>query len=97
MFDAEIAATLLNRWNDKLPESSSIDLLREGSLAFRRHTANLLVDPMSGEGSLELECLTFEDGSRAMRLLCSDGICARTRWAAMEPIQPRREQVSACN
>jgi len=95
MFDAEIAATLLNRWNDELTESSPVELLHEGMLTFHRHTANLAIDQVRGEGSLELECLTFADGSCAMRLLCPGGVCARTRWTATEPVRPLRQHVDA--
>jgi hypothetical protein len=83
MFDAEIAATLMNRWDDRRFDSSSVDLLNEGRLVFRRHTSNL--DAMGHCGDLELEWLAFADGSHAVRLR-SAGARARTRWAAIEPL-----------
>jgi hypothetical protein len=93
MFDAEIAATLMNRWDDRRPDSSSIDLLHEGKLVFRRHTRNLVTDAMGRRGDdLELEWLAFADGSHAMRL-CSAGARGRTRWAAIEPLDAGEDSV----
>jgi hypothetical protein len=89
MFDAEIAATLLNRRDDKLSahDYSSLNLLHEGKLTYCRHLGTLHVAPVCSAIGLDLECLTFADGSHALRLLHRGGAAGRTRWAAIEPIQ----------
>ncbi|WP_175153700.1 hypothetical protein [Paraburkholderia ultramafica] len=52
MFDAEIAATLLNRWDEKLPtfcNYSSLGLLHEGKLTFHRHIGKLCADAVADD------------------------------------------------
>jgi hypothetical protein len=71
MFDAEIAAKLLNRaMSGATGESSAryLDLLREGQLDFSHRMARLSVDDSSSEVPLEIELLTFSDGSQALRI-----------------------------
>jgi hypothetical protein len=89
MFDAEIAATLLNRWEHEKPainSHSSLELLREGKLLFSRQIGKLWSEPVSGESGLDLECLIFADGSRALRLWHTGADAGWTRWAPIEPI-----------
>ena len=91
MFDAEIAAKLLNRWENKLPESHAqapLELLNEGNLSFSRHLGKMWAVPTEAEEGLEIECLMFADGSRAVRL--SEGASEHpgwTRWTAIEPLR----------
>lgn len=91
MFDAEIAATLLNRWIRKAPIddcSTHIDLLREGSLEFTRHLSDLPAgESDAGGGPCRIESLLFADGSRAVRVGAPGPVPAWTRWAHLDPPQ----------
>ena len=87
--DADVAATLLNRWQAKSGPlegtASSYDLLREGGLEFT------LVRGLLGHGDdscdgMEVECLSFKDGSRALRLVRTRPAHDLTRWAALGPL-----------
>jgi hypothetical protein len=88
MFDAEIAATLLNRW---IGQSSTteletyLDLLREGNLEFFRQSGRV-VDAVDG-GAFNVESLVFVDGSRTLRVKAPDLAPHWTRWTAVEPPQ----------
>jgi hypothetical protein len=89
MFDAEIAATLLNRWEHEQPavhSHSPLELLREGKLSFSRHIGKIWAVPVTGESGLDIECLMFADGSRALRLWHTGADAGWTRWAPVEPI-----------
>jgi hypothetical protein len=89
MFDAEIAATLLNRWDRKRPcpaGQPSLEVLREGKLHFRHEGGDLLADSTDADRRLRVECLTFTDGSRALRVTDGDGQGGWTRWTAAEPV-----------
>lgn len=88
MNDAEIAATLLNRWqrnNQHESEARPADLLREGGLSFKhyvgvsRDTSNEFAD------GVEIECLTFDDGSRVIRLTARGAVGQSMRWTAVAP------------
>jgi hypothetical protein len=90
MFDAQIAATLLNRWDDKgacpggqLP----LQLLREGNLHFKHEGGDVHANDTPADQHLRVECLTFADGSRALRVAEGDGQSGWTRWTAAEPIR----------
>ena len=90
MFDAEIAATLLNRWEHQQPAFDShlpLELLREGKLTFSRHIGKMWAVPVTGESGRGIECLMFADGSRALRLWHTGGNSGWTRWAPIEPIE----------
>ncbi|TKC91107.1 hypothetical protein FAZ69_06990 [Trinickia terrae] len=86
MFDAEIAATLLNRW---IGQSSTtelgayLDLLREGNLDFV-HQSGRVEDAADG-GTFNIESLVFVDGSRTLRIKAPDLAPHWTRWTAVEP------------
>ena len=89
MHDAEIAATLLNRWqrnNRSDGFEQAVDLLREGGLSFERYvgicpeTSDEFVD------GAEIECLTFADGSRVLRLRNRAMVQSSTGWAAVPPL-----------
>jgi hypothetical protein len=97
MFDAEIAATLLNRWEFKRAnpgDQSPLDLLREGKLHFKHEGGHIRTDDPAAERRLRVECLTFTDDSRALRVTDADGQGGWSRWTAAEPI--RKSQMSAC-
>jgi hypothetical protein len=88
MLDAEIAATLLNRWDRKgeHPEDRSpLDLLQEGRLHFKRGEGDIRAgDPAAGS-CLRVECLTFADGSRALRVSDAEEQRGWSRWTAAGP------------
>ncbi|HWX13130.1 MAG TPA: hypothetical protein VNZ04_14220 [Trinickia sp.] len=89
MFDAEIAATLLNRWEHEQPavhSHSPLELLCEGKLPFSRQIGKIWAVPVSGESGVDIECLIFADGSRALRLWHTGADSGWTRWAPIEPI-----------
>src|ERR1700739_2884767 len=90
MFDAEIAATLLNRWNRNRaqPESHSpLVLLREGELDFQHGSGDVRATDPAADWRLSIEWLTFSDGSHALRVAAPNEPGGWSRWAAPEPIQ----------
>ena len=99
MNDAEIAATLLNRWQRSARADGSIqqavDLLREGGLSFRPYKG---VAPETSDDFTDgahVECLTFDDGSRILRLMPRGGARMPIGWAAAAPLFDDCDQ-SAC-
>lgn len=97
MFDAEIAATLLNRWDRKYAypgDRSSLDLLQEGKLHFRHEGGDVHAHGTDAGRRLRVECLTFTDGSRALRVTDADGQSGWTRWTAAEPVRTYSPPVS---
>lgn len=103
MYDAEIAMTLMNRWDDgrmnRHDATSVVTLLREGGLQFR-WLRGFVETGRTSDCSLdgwELECLMFEDGSRALRLMRSPPNCAVTRWTAMQPTHSSVEKADDIN
>jgi hypothetical protein len=96
MFDAEIAATLLNRWTVRPPTAhcdSYLDLLREGNLNFTHQMGSVTPGGVTSTSLFELESLEFVDGSRALRLKTPGATPDWTQWAAFEP--PVRKTASA--
>ncbi|ACC72747.1 hypothetical protein PPMP20_25640 [Paraburkholderia phymatum] len=96
MFDAEIAATLLNRWTVKPPSAhgdSYLDLLREGNLNFTHQMGSVTPGGVASASLFELESLEFVDGSRALRLKTPGSMSGWTQWAAFEP--PARNMANA--
>ncbi|MGX7006148.1 hypothetical protein [Caballeronia sp. KNU42] len=91
MFDAEIAATLLNRWNRKTPGDGCgtyLDLLREGNLDCARELGDICVEGNDASSRpCKVESLVFGDGSRAVRIGTPDSVPNWTRWAPLEPAQ----------
>ncbi|WP_105133227.1 hypothetical protein [Burkholderia sp. BE12] len=86
MFDAEIAAKLLNRATSQASDDRGmqyLDVLREGLLDFSHRTERLVVEEGRSEVSREIEWLTFGDGSRALRIRTDD---VRTGWSEWVPI-----------
>jgi hypothetical protein len=92
MFDAEIAAILLNRWNADLKISSrdnGLELLREGNLSFSRQIGRVRSDGVTGSNSCGVELLLFIDGSKALRVNLSDAREGWSCWAAFQPTHSR--------
>ena len=90
MFDAEIAATLLNRWdrNRALPESDSpLALLQEGKLYFKHGSGDVRAANPAADWRLSIEWLTFSDGSHALRVAVQNEQSGWSRWTATEPVQ----------
>ena len=88
MFDAEIAAKLLNRWTVRPPAAqcdSYLDLLREGNLNFTHQRGSVTPGGVASENLFDLESLVFVDGSRALRLKTPGATPDWTQWAAFEP------------
>ncbi|MGF6753334.1 hypothetical protein [Paraburkholderia sp. GAS334] len=88
MFDAEIAATLLNRWDRKPARAGRdayLNLLREGNLDFTHQLGRVSVGEAADDSALNIESLVFVDGSRAVRIEAPDQGPGWTRWAAFEP------------
>ncbi|CAB3756417.1 hypothetical protein LMG29542_02860 [Paraburkholderia humisilvae] len=89
MFDAEIATTLLNRW-ERMPRTdgvSALELLREGKLAFSHHRYTAArVNDTCDSGAFDIELLTFDDGSTALRLSAAAQLAAWSRWVAIDPV-----------
>jgi len=89
MFDAEIAAKLLNRWAVGPPDGhrhTYLDLLREGNLHFTHQMGHATMGNLADEGPFDLESLVFSDGSRALRLKTPGTTPEWTQWAAFEPL-----------
>jgi hypothetical protein len=85
MFDAEIAAKLLNRAVSAATGESSariLDLLREGQLDFSHRMARLSVDDSSSDVPLEIELLTFPDGSQALRIRTGRAHAIWSEWVS---------------
>ena len=88
MFDAEIAAKLLNRWTVRPPAAqceSYLDLLREGNLRFTHQRGSVTPGGVTTESLFDLESLEFVVGSRALRLRTPGAAPDWTQWAAFEP------------
>ncbi|CAG4886943.1 hypothetical protein [Paraburkholderia saeva] len=88
MFDAEIAATLLNRWDRKpamAGRDTYLNLLREGNLDFTHQQGRVSTGNPTSDSELDIESLVFVDGSRAVRIKASGQAPGWTRWAALEP------------
>jgi hypothetical protein len=85
MFDAEIAAKLLNRAvSAAVGESDAryLDVLREGQLNFSHRVARLSVEDSSSEVPLEIELLTFSDGSQALRIRTGRAHANWSEWVS---------------
>ncbi|MBV8627519.1 MAG: hypothetical protein JO371_06560 [Paraburkholderia sp.] len=90
MFDAEIAAKLLNRWNRSRgqPEGhSALALLHEGKLHFKHGSGDVRAADPAADRCLSIEWLTFSDGSRALRVAVPNEQGGWSPWTATEPIE----------
>jgi hypothetical protein len=90
MFDAEIAATLLNRWAEHVaPEEGDwyLELLREGNLAFTREYGALGSRGFDDIAACVVESLYFVDGSSALRVASPYSEGGWTQWTALQPLR----------
>jgi hypothetical protein len=91
MYDAEIAATLLNRWAARSSTTNFdayLDLLREGNLSFTYQCGHVCDAGVEEASACHIESLVFGDGSRTLRVEAPDSTPRWTRWAAVEPLLP---------
>jgi hypothetical protein len=82
MFDAEIAATLLNRWDSKgaHPEyRSPLDLLQEGRLHFKRDAGDIRARDFATDVRRRLSGIASGRRKRTERLVAVDGGRARLK------------------
>ena len=86
MFDAEIAAKLLNRGTSQASDDCDmqyLDVLREGLLDFSHRIERLAVKDSGSEVPCEIEWLTFRDGSRALRIRTDDVQTCWSEWVSI--------------
>ena len=86
MFDAEIAAKLLNRGTSQASDECGrqyLDVLREGQLDFSHRIERLDVEGAGSEVPREIEWLTFGDGSRALRIRTDDAQTGWSEWVSI--------------
>ncbi|MEK2607397.1 hypothetical protein [Burkholderia arboris] len=86
MFDAEIAAKLLNRGTSQASDDCGmqyLDVLREGLLDFSHRSERLAVEDTGSEVPREIEWLTFGDGSRALRIRTDDAPTCWSEWVSI--------------
>jgi hypothetical protein len=95
MYDAEIAATLLNRWATRSSTTdfdAYLELLREGNLSFTYQSGHVrdggFEAGIEAGSAFNIESLVFGDGSRTLRVEAPDSTPRWTRWAAVEPLLP---------
>jgi len=100
MFDAEIAARLLNRWNRNRaqPERhSALAVLQEGNLHFKHGSGDVRAADPAADRRLSIEWLTFSDGSHALRVAVPNEQGDWSPWTATEPIAKHEMCASADN
>ncbi|NYH26026.1 hypothetical protein GGD40_005597 [Paraburkholderia bryophila] len=95
MHDADVAITLMNRWEQATAgphrAASVLELLHEGGLRFMR-TQGVVHESSGVTGDArEIECLAFDDGSTAIRFLRSHPNRDLTPWAAVAPLRRLQE------
>ncbi|KVT12716.1 hypothetical protein WT24_11640 [Burkholderia sp. MSMB1078WGS] len=86
MFDADIAANLLNRGTSQASDECGrqyLDVLREGQLDFFHRIERLAVEGAGSEVPREIEWLTFGDGSRALRIRTDDAQTGWSEWVSI--------------
>jgi hypothetical protein len=89
MCDAELVATLLNRWASQTCEEeyqAYLALLREGNLPFTRELGYVGTYGIRDTNACRTESLIFRDGSRALRLSTPNSAAGWTRWTALQPL-----------
>jgi hypothetical protein len=85
--DADIAATLMNRWDiSGNSRDSTLELLKEGRLQFTIERGLFESGVPSFRHGIEFECLLFEDGSRVLRLVDSTRASGLTPWSSIAPV-----------
>jgi hypothetical protein len=87
MHDADIAISLMNQVQDEIGLADSspyIEVLREGQLRFEHVRFVLSQARNDAHNGLEIECVIFDDGSRALRFHRS-AMGKPTQWSAFAP------------
>ncbi len=94
--DAEIAATLMNRWGTAgNTRGKALELLKEGRLHFSVERG-FLTDSAAHLGRrVEFECLLFEDGSRVLRLVDAGSARGLTSWSSVGPATDALNSINA--
>jgi len=90
MFDAEIAATLLNRSACHVAPTEGdwyLELLREGNMAFIRECGPLGSRGFDDRAACVVESLYFVDGSSALRVASPYSENGWTQWTALQPLR----------
>lgn len=84
--------TLLNRWDRERFQgmNAGIDLLREGGLCFS-HRCGTFGRQQNGARCVEVECLSFADGSCVMRLSEPGADSCASRWTAIAPVDAAKD------
>lgn len=85
MFDAEIAATLLNRLAVSSPPHNCqrhLQLLQEGNLQFTRQLGHCNIGTGPDTGEFDFESLAFQDGSRALSIYRQNRATSWTSWVS---------------
>jgi hypothetical protein len=86
VFDAEIAARLLNRGTSQASDESEmqyLDVLREGLLDFSHLIERLPAADVGSGVPREIEWLIFRDGSRALRIRTDDAQKCWSEWVSI--------------
>lgn len=84
--DAEIAATLMNRWGTAgIHSESALELLKEGRMQFTAERGILQTTDTTLRNPVEFESLLFDDGSRILRLVCAHTAQGLTPWSSVAP------------
>jgi hypothetical protein len=85
--DANLAITMLNKLSPgDATNEHCIKILREGQLRFDLLLCRLAVAGIECDDGVEIECVKFADGSRALQLLHSDDSSEVTPWIACPPL-----------
>ncbi|CAM2158615.1 conserved protein of unknown function (plasmid) [Pararobbsia alpina] len=98
--DADIAATLMNRWGiSGNSRDSTLELLKEGRLQFTIERGLFESGVPSFRHGIEFECLLFGDGSRVLRLVDSNKASGLTPWSSVAPAKamPHAASLGAAN
>jgi hypothetical protein len=98
MFDAEIAAKLLNRAMSKTSDEGCgryLDVLHEGLLDFSHRIARVTVDDSSNDVPLEIELLTFRDASQALRIRTGHTNARWSEWVSTTQVS-NTQSLDAC-
>src|ERR1700753_628362 len=85
MYEAEAAATLLNKLSCISPSETYFEVLSEGNLEFDYRQICLSPSGADGMESCFAESLCFRDGSRALRVMSENCENGWTRWTALQP------------
>jgi hypothetical protein len=86
--DADVAITLLNKLAaSEATNAHCLQILREGQLSYDSLRCLLAMPALECDDGVEIECVKFSDGSRALRLLHSEDLSDATPWTAYPPLR----------